>query len=167
MTAFFRIDITVDAAQTQRIFTGLARNLLNQNIEDWLRDEIDPYIRGRIERRFANQGDDVVGAWLPLAPATERIRAAKGFPPSYPINERTHYMRDWLVGYEGDVTATAVDVTLTHPAQAAAPLTQQKIATAQGGKSYPQTPPRPVIGVNRVDNDFIHNALIQHLFRGL
>lgn len=163
----FVVTITVDKDNVGHIFSTLSGNLMGGSISVWLRDEVDVYLRRRMEQRFTGEGDDVVGKWLPLASATEKIRAAKHFPPAHPINERTHYMRDWLTGYDGQIQATGVDVTLTQPGQVAAPLTQQKINTAQHGKSYPQTPPRPVIGVNSADSDWIQNSLVHYMFSGI
>lgn len=165
MTNFFQIN--VDTSFASAVFLQVMSNLDPGSIGVWLQDVADPYVRERIQDRFTNEGDDVVGAWSPLSPATDSIRASKGFPPAHPINVRTGYMRGFLVGTDGDVAVLPGGAQLTNPGNGAGPLTQQKIAAAQGGKSYPRTPPRPVLGLNAADALFIHAGLTKHILSGI
>jgi hypothetical protein len=163
----FRVDISLEESQLRRLFAVLASNLMYINLEDFLADEVSPYLRRRIADRFIAEGDDVVGQWTPLAPTTERIRQSKGFPPAHPINARTHDMEDWLVMTPGDVKISSTEAVLTHPGPTNDGLMNDKMKAAQQGLTYPQTPPRPVIGVNQIDHDFIQSALVRYMFSGI
>lgn len=133
----------------------------------FLEDIVEPYISERIARRFYGEGDDVSGPWAPLKRTTEAIRSAKGFPPAHPINVRTSMMENFLTTNRGTVRSSTVDASLTHPDASKDPLMDQKIRAAQGGKSYPRTVPRPVIGLNEFDNLMIQSSLIRYMFSGL
>lgn len=154
-----------DVSQAQ--FAGTVA-LLNQRLSSvglslFLKTVVDPFVRNRIEQRFISEGDDVSGKWHPLTAATALIRTQKGFPPDHPINVRTGLMRQFLVGTPGDVRASGPLVTLTHPPPTADGLMTQKISTAQAGKSRPQTPARPVMGLNTNDALFITSELTAYL----
>lgn len=163
----FLVDIQVELGDVNRIFTHMEHAVGMVELGIFLETEVDLYLRKRITQRFAGEGDDVVGKWLPLAPATEKIRASKGYPPAHPINARTHYMEDFLVGQPGSVLPVGPAIVLTHPAASGGGLMDQKIETAQKGRGNPQTPPRPVLGLNEADLAFIHFQLVHHLFAGL
>lgn len=164
----FRIDIFADIGSVDRIFAHMAQAVSMPELYEFLRVQVDPYIRTRISRRFTGEGDDVVGNWAPLAPSTEHIRAFKGYSPSHPINVRDHYMRDFLVGTPGNIVPLGTTgAVLTHPGVSGGPLTDQKIETAQMGKAYPRTPPRPVMGMNEADLAWMHFQLVHHIFSGM
>jgi|SRR3954462_643336 hypothetical protein len=160
-------DVTVDPTAINYLLRNTGHNMSQAGIAVFLETEIAPWVQRRVARRFAGEGDDVTGAWAPLAPATEAIRAARGFPPSHPINQRTHMMRDWLVANDGEIKIGGADVTLTYPGPTNDGLMDTKIKAAQMGKTYPQTPPRPILGLNDTDDLFIQSALVQFLLSGL
>lgn len=161
--AKIKVTITGDTQDVQMVFGHMQQAVGMTELGQFLRDDIDPYLRGRIAARFAGEGDDVVGQWLPLAASTVGIRQSRGLGGAHPINVRTHMMKDFLVTKPGDIKLSGLEATLTSPGPGD-PLTDQKIRTAQQGKSYPNTPPRPVIGVNTVDLDYIHIQLTRYLF---
>jgi hypothetical protein len=166
MTGFL-IDIQTDVDGPQRIFAQLEAKVQQSSLADWLYNVVSPYVAERIQDRFSSEGDDVSGPWAPLRSTTEAFRTSKGFPPDHPINVRTHLMEGFLVGDPGRVSTSGAGVTLTHPGNTPGPLTALKIQAAQQGKTFPQTPPRPVIGLSNLDSIFINSELVRYLFSGL
>lgn len=158
-------DVQVDPISAVGLIQGIHDRLSGPQLEKFLNDQIDEWVRDRISRRFAGEGDDVTGAWAPLLPATESIRASRGFPPAHPINQRTHMLRDWLVGTAGDVKVTGTGATYEHPGPTSGVM-EQKLQTAQAGKGFPRTVPRPVLGLNEVDDLYIQFELTKFLLSG-
>ncbi len=159
--------VDVDPSQVTRLLSMMELNVSHPGLAVFLEDDIDPFIRTRIDERFAAEGDDAVGAWAPLLSTTEALRASKGFPPAHPINQRTHMMHNFLVGTHGDVKASSTDATLTYPGPGVDALMGLKLKAAQAGKSYPQTVPRPVLGFSDTDELYIHTELVRHILSGL
>jgi hypothetical protein len=74
-------------------------------------------------------------------------------------------MESFLAADPGAITG---QTTWTFPAPGAATgELAEKIKTAQQGKASPSTVPRPVIGMNNVDEAFITTDLEAFLVRGL
>lgn len=165
--AQFRVDIQVTPDQLNGVILQMMQAIQVDVLADWLQEDIDPYLRARVEARFNQEGDDVVGAWLPLRASTERIRVAKGYPPSSPINVRSGQMRHFLTAVRGDVKQSGIQAELVFPGPVGDPLTEQKIRVAQQGKTAPVTPPRPVLGLNENDLFYIQTDLVRHMFAGL
>lgn len=159
----FYIYFDVNEAQFAGAVALLSQRLSSAGLALFLKTVVDPFIRNRIEQRFTAEGDDVTGKWHPLTVATALIRAEKGFPPDHPINVRTGYMRRFLVNTPSDVRPAGPMVTLTHPPSDADGLMALKLSTAQAGKSRPQTPARPVMGLNTNDALFITSELTAYL----
>lgn len=129
----------------------------------FLKTAVVQYIQARVAKRFQSEGDDVTGRWTPLAVETELIRAAQGFPPSHPINVRTGEMMQFLVADSGDAIGSGGFAVLTYPSQPPTGELERKMRTAQLGKPFPSTPPRPVLGLNMNDNIFITAELAGYL----
>lgn len=163
----FEILFESDASSATGVFSSLEDKLDPSGLVSFLETEVDPYIRGRIAGRFSTEGDDVSGRWHPLTRATQYYRARQGYPPAHPINVRTRQMRDFLVHTRSQVRSSGLEVILLHPPPVADSELNRKIATAQGGKSSPGTPPRPVIGVNENDLLFITSSLAAYLIQGI
>lgn len=155
--------ITTDRASVDRALQFLEARLSPVGLVAFLNTVVDPFIRNRIQQRFASEGDDVVGTWHPLAAATQQIRAFYGFPPSHPINQRTGRLESWLVGTSSDVKQFGVGASLQHPPPGSDAILNKKLKTAQSGSSYPPTSPRPVIGVNENDLLFVTSSLVAWL----
>jgi hypothetical protein len=126
-----------------------------------------PYLNARARARFANEGDDVVGKWLPLSEGTAAIRESKGYPGEHPINHRTGQLERWITGGAVGVTTFPGGVLMTYPKDAPTGELAQKIQTAQEGKGQPYTPARPVLGLNETDFLFAANALETHITRAV
>lgn len=116
----------------------------------WMETSVDPWLRERVATRFNNEGDDVSGPWLPLAPYTQDVRTQMGYGGEHPINVRTGDMQDFLTR-QGNIYPTALGATLEAPGDSSDTLMAEKIITAQQGSESPMTPPRPVLGINARD----------------
>jgi hypothetical protein len=160
-----RVDviITTDRSSADRAIQYLEARLSPVGLVTFLSTVVDPFIRNRIQQRFAGEGDDVVGAWHPLSVATQQIRASYGFPPSHPINVRTGKLESWLVGAKSDVKQFGIGASLEHPPPGSDAILSKKLSTAQSGSSSPVTPARPVIGVNENDLLFVTSSLVAWL----
>ena len=132
-------------------------------IGEFLGITVDPYIRKRAKSRFASEGDDVTGAWAPLADTTQDFRKNQGFGPDHPINIRTGELENYITGTPGGVVANASGALLTSPGNPPSVEMglETKVKTAQGGKTYPSTPARPVMGVNEQDLSTVLTALTE------
>lgn len=153
MPGFINIQIVGNAAGVQAMLTRMENKLLPPNIGAFLHATVDPYLQQRASDRFANEGDDVVGAWSPLQPATAAIRSAHGFGADHPINRRTGELERYIAQSGGDVSLNPLGATLTFPGTPASGELADKVQTAQVGRSFPNTVPRPVLGLN--DNDLL------------
>ena len=140
-----------NASGVQAMLAHLQNKLSPPNLGAFLLGQVDPYLRNRVADRFAAEGDDVSGKWLPLQPATETIRASQGYSPAHPINRRTDEMRDHLLYSASGVSMGVAGTTLTYPGNAPSGELEDKMTTAQVGRSYPDTPARPVLGMNQND----------------
>lgn len=120
---------------------------------------VGPYLQQRAKQRFQNEGDDVVGAWLPLNPTTVTIREATGFTGEHPINRRTGELEEWVTQGDFFPYPIGAGATMVYPGKDASGTLKAKVETAQKGKASPATPPRPVLGVNETDLLFITAAL--------
>jgi hypothetical protein len=158
MTSFF-VHIETDASRVESVMNALDDRLNPIGLSAFLQTVVDPFIRNRVDQRFASEGDDVSGNWHPLTQATQQIRAAYGYPPSHPINKRTGKLHAQLVK-QSDVKPTGMGATLEHPAPGSLdPITAKKLKTAQMGSTNPKTPARPVLGVNENDLLFVTSSL--------
>lgn len=140
-----------NATGVQAMLAHLQNKLSPPNLGAFLLGQVDPYLRARADARFQSEGDDVTGKWAPLEQATEMIRASQGFPAAHPINERTGELRDYLANAPSAVSMNVIGTTLTYPGAAPSGELADKMATAQAGRSYPETVARPVLGMNHND----------------
>lgn len=133
---------------------------------------IDPYLRRRAKERFQNEGDEMVGSWLPLASATVTIREASGFPGEHPINVRTGELEDYITGGAANpaLPIPGVGAALDFPGRPATGELKRKVETAQQGKpasaGMRATPPRPVLAVGMEDLAFTVSSLTFFLSTG-
>lgn len=167
MALGFQITIETDSKSAQGVVDELRDRLDAAGLSQFLEKVVEPFIKLRIENRFGSEGDDVTNAWQPLRVATQLIRASYGFPPDHPINVRTSQMKDFLVNSRSDIKASGADVELIHPPPTGSRSLDDKIKTAQMGKSKPKTPPRPVLGFNENDLLFVTSELAAYLVEGI
>jgi hypothetical protein len=165
MTGPFRMVVVVTDRTADRVLRNLELAMSDGSIETFLLGNTADYIHQRTRARFTGEGDDVTGPWQPLQPATEAIRIGQGYPGPHPINVRTGDMESFLTTDPGAITG---QTTWTFPAPGAATGDlAEKIITAQQGRAAPATVPRPVIGLNNVDEAFIVMDLEEFLRRGM
>lgn len=152
------IQISVDKKSVDHMLRLVEARTSPAGVAVWLDQFADPIVRKRAEERFQSEGDDVVGAWLPLKPFTQALRASQGYGAAHPINRRTGELEDYVTHARGDVTMTAIGATLTSPdPSSVTPRLHDKIETAQLGSPFPNTPARPVMGLN--GNDLVLQLL--------
>jgi hypothetical protein len=136
-----------------------------------LTGQVGPYLQERARRRYEGEGDDVVGRWSPLAPATQEIRANNaqwGVGPASPINVRTGQMREYITqsSFE-DVVPHSLGATLYYPSRKSegrgGKALTEKMKTAQQGRANPRTPARPVLGMNETDMQTVLVMIGRHI----
>jgi hypothetical protein len=163
----FDINIIGDDRGVQAVLGHLDSALSPSGIAAFLGGTVQPYIKQRAEGRFRGEGDDVVGNWIPLASATQHIRASQGYGPAHPINRRTGELEDYITGSPSQISIHALGATLTHPGKKPMGELKDKVETAQMGRQSPRTPSRPVLGMNMQDMGFVLSALAIYIRSGV
>lgn len=151
MPGFLDVSIVGDEAGVQAMLLHLETKLSPPSLGVFLAAKVDPFLRVRSGQRFAGEGDDVVGQWLPLTAATQGIRQQMGYGAAHPINRRTGQLEDYIRNAPSNLTVHPAGANLTYPGTPATGDTLDKLQTAQQGSPFPATPPRPVLGVNERD----------------
>lgn len=150
-------------AATDNVEAMLAKleiTLSGPALSTFLSASMTPWLKQRAQERFANEGDEVVGRWAPLQPATQEFRANGDWPgigPDHPINRRTGELEELMTSGQDDVfftTDTAV-VQYPRPSMYGAGELALKVETAQRGKATPRTVARPVAGFGARDLSFL------------
>jgi hypothetical protein len=150
--------VIVDADSAQMMLRRIMSRLSPIAMAAWMHAVVGPYLRERAQARFASEGDDVVGKWAPLAPATVHIRETSGYGGAHPINVRTTELEQYITGGDPLVVATAGDALMTWPGSPpSGDVLEQKVVIAQVGDR--RTPARPVVGINERDLMFVLSAL--------
>lgn len=150
-TGFIDFEIVGNRQGVQFMLDRIDSALSPVGLAAFLHGSVAPWLEERAEQRFAKQGDDASGRWAPLKPITVEIREEEGYGPG-PINQRTHELRDYILGVGSDVTAGPGLASLTFPGKPAnTQRLKTKVETAQKGKARPATVKRPVLAVNERD----------------
>lgn len=158
------VQIIGDSSGVQAMLNHLDTALNPVAIAGFLGATVDPYLRSRMKDRFAGEGDDVVGKWIPLAQTTQDIRQQQGYGAAHPINRRTGDLENYIVGSPNAISIHGLGATLTMPGNRPTGELKKKVETAQRGKANrPVTPPRPVLGMNEKDLAFVLTALAFHV----
>lgn len=144
-------DVDIHSREVEALLMRMNTALSPFAIAQFLGGPVEEYVRRRAEQRFANEGDDVVGKWAPLKPATQMIRAQEGYGADGPINRRTDELINYIVGSPGRTQPHGLGATLTYPGNPPGASVSEKMRTAQSGKAYPNTVPRPVLGLGETD----------------
>jgi hypothetical protein len=151
MPGYIDVQIVGDTSGVQAMLMHLHNKLSPGNMASFLLGNVDPFLRTRASARFSGEGDDVVGSWAPLQPATQAIRVNKGYGADHPINRRTGELERYITGTMGSVAVTPLGSVLTSPGTPPSGELADKVSTAQSGRAFPRTVPRPVLGVNERD----------------
>lgn len=155
------VQIIGDDSGVQKMLAVLDTALNPVAIAGFLTGVVEPYVHERAEARFADEGDDVVGPWQPLKPATVAIRQAQGYGGAHPINVRTGELESYITEGPGNTLVHPFGATLTMPGQPATGDLADKVRTAQEGDT--RTVARPVMGLNEQDLAFVLLALARHV----
>lgn len=146
------VQFVTDATTARAMMAAIAVRMSAPMMQGFMQAAVVPYIQQRATDRFARQGDDVSGPWLPLAVATQQIRQQAGFQPAHPINVRTGQLRAFVTGSYGRVVSAGgmTDLEYPNPGNMMGIL-MRKLMVAQAGTPAPPTPARPVLGFNMND----------------
>lgn len=162
MTVF--IDIDVDDSAPRGAMDRLEDALRPDNLERWLKSTAQPLMQRRAKANFKAERDPTGAAWAPMSPATQKIRAAAGFPPQ-PLMVRTGELHRYITGSPFHTTALPDGAMLTAPGQGGSAEAVKKFKAAQHGtKQNPwpnakPTPARPVLGLTPRDGRTLGHAL--------
>lgn len=146
MTSGIDVKILADASSAILLLTRLEVALSAPGVAVFLETNVKQLIQERAQARFNSQGDDVSGVWKKLTDATVSIRESQGFGPT-PINIRTTDLERFITTSAGQI----IGDTLVYPGDAPTRALEQKVMTAQQGRTFPETPARPVLGLNETD----------------
>lgn len=163
-TGYIDIDLIGDVKYVTKMIDHLDQKLGPQGLTAFLSMTVYPYLLNRAKERFQDEGDDAVGKWAPLAPATEVIRQSMGFGGAHPINVRTGELERYITqgSVSSSVQASGLGAFLQHPANPpSGKKLKSKLKTAQqGDPAFGRgVPARPVLGMNETDLGFIMAAM--------
>lgn len=158
--------ITVADQEVKALMEKLRSRVSKPSIRIYLRSQARPFLQGRMQQRFQNEGDELTGKWAPLRPTTAMIRANAGYGAQRPINIRSGELFKFVM--DGKVTAEA----LTFPGRTGTKNQQSKLQVAQRGgfgSSASQgaigprrpAPPRPVLAFGEADRTVIMTSLME------
>lgn len=151
-TGWMDFEITGSQRGVQEMLSAVDSALSPIGLAAFLHGEVGPWVKQRAANRFASEGDDVTGPWAPLAETTVLIRENYGFPGPGPINHRTGQLEEYITqGSVGVVASQGAGILRYPDNRPTEPGLQEKLKTAQQGKSDPQTVARPVLGLNERD----------------
>lgn len=125
----------------------------------WLLETIGPFLQMRAKRRFRIEGDDASGPWAELSKSTHAFRLSQGYIPDHPINKRTGRLERYITRSAINTWVQGSSAMLVFPSNPPRGATKQKVQTAQYGKMYPRTVPRPVLALGPVDYTFIQKSI--------
>lgn len=163
-TGFIDFEIVGDRRGVQAMLNSIDSALSPEGLSAFLGLAVGPWVKERAADRFAQEGDDVTGKWAPLQDATVEIRQKAGFGGDHPINKRTGELEEYITQGQIGVTAAPGVATLKYPKNPPATKgLKQKMSTAQRGRGYPATVPRPVLGLNERDLAQVMTMLALHV----
>lgn len=140
------LSFLVEDADVQALLLSLELKLGPVEMGGFMSSIVAPYLKERVKARFENEGDDAVGKWAPLAPATVESRIAQGYGGEHPINIRTHELENFILAAPAQLTLDPFGVAITIKPEASGKI-ENKLQYAQAT--------RPVLGVGVVDLEFI------------
>lgn len=165
------VNVVADHSDVDAELERLQDRLSPDSIGRFHRDETHPYLRGRIARRFATEGDEASGKWQELTMATRAIRASLGYGAAHPINVRTGQLRSYVLSSHAVVEGGN---TLAIPGRGGSAEVRRKLVAAQVGsqsRSSRRTgpnrraPARPVLALSGADAEYIGHLFDRYLGR--
>lgn len=143
------LDFQVYADSANVTLRNIEMALTGAGLSIFVSTRVRQWLQERAEARFAAEGDDASGRWVPLSDTTNKIRESLGYPPVTPINVRTGELKRHVESGKGDVGIDAFGVTYHWPGGTIAPGLERKMRGAQVGGT--RQPARPVAAVNIQD----------------
>ena len=154
------IDLIGDLNSANLMLEYLERILSSTGMMAFLHLNVGPYIQSRTRDRFMSEGDDATGPWLPLSQSTVERRERMGLGGPGPINVRTGELEQWITQSQFMTSPHALGATLKYPGKDTGRKSlREKMATAQKGRVYPSTPPRPVLVLDERDLMYVVTTL--------
>lgn len=157
------ISVVGEDEGVERMLQVLDTALSPTAIAGFLGFEVGPYLERRARARFAGEGDDAVGQWAPLKPATVEVRETAGYGGEHPINRRTDELMNYITGSGGDASPEVYGASLIFPGKPPMGDLEDKVSIAQQGGGEYNTVPRPVLGLSEADLIFVLSALAFHI----
>ena len=168
----FLVTTDWDAYRSEAMLNSVMRAVGPTSLLSWLSGPADGYMTDEIVDRFAYEGDDKSGDWLPLTESTRRIREDLGFPGSNPINERTGGLLDFVM-HSRDYISGSNWAGMEIPGDPGQVDLERKLLHAQRGATenprFPGaiTPPRPVLAVDESDMESLLKILEMHIMESV
>lgn len=162
MPGWIDIKIIGDQAGVKEMLRRVEVALSPVGLETFMKQIVEPWLQSRARDRFQDEGDDAVGAWLPLKPATVAIRSQR-WGGEHPINRRTGELENYITQSTANVAPLGAGVVLTYPGDKATGELIKKVETAQVGRIAPSTMPRPVLGMNETDLTVVLGGLAKFI----
>lgn len=163
-TGWIEFEIVGNERGVEAMLMSINSALSPIGLAAFLHGGVGPWIQQRAAARFNAEGDDVSGKWAPLQEATVHIRETSGFGGEHPINKRTGELEAYITKGQINVTTTVGQGTLTYPGNPPSSRgLQEKMRTAQKGRTSPSTVARPVLGLNERDLSVIMTMLAFHI----
>lgn len=155
--------VDVDDEDAIRMMDRVMETVGPVSLERWLRMAAHPHFTNEIVQRFAYQGDRVSGHWPDASEATEAMKENLEFDAEA-LNIRTGEMFDFLTS-KAQFSVAGDQAMMSLPGRRPNPLMTRKIRTAQFGSNdnpideFGPTPPRPVLGFDEQDMEFLLRSL--------
>jgi hypothetical protein len=156
-----QVSLDVDAKEALALIERGIRATDEASFALFMTTDVREYLQDRVRQRFADEGDDAVGAWLPLDPDTVAIKEKQG--RSRGTNIRTGALFEWLTEAEGRLFGAEEQVILEWPSDPPSAEVLEHFLTAQEGSEETGAPARPVLGFSTVDFWSIMNDLNEFL----
>lgn len=159
-----------DIGPTDAELSRLMSRLRSSSLRTFMQDKVRPFINQRTIERFESEGDDASGKWEQLQLTTGRIRMFQGFPPLHPINVRTGQLRAFVTTSSRVSNVGRYGASATFPGKLPSGELRHKLEIAQMGGRGRNThsrqgpnraaPPRPVLALGFVDQQFVGYSLL-------
>lgn len=144
--------VLVDDKQALAMLSRLEQALTGPSLHAFLMAGVEPYLRSRAKQRFDSEGDKAVGGkWAPLKPYTQRVRVDAGYGPMHPINKRTGALESYITQGSNEFRTSAISAALLMPGKGGTKDQKKAFETAQIGRRWPLTAPRPVLALDQQD----------------
>lgn len=184
------IRFEVDDSGVRGVIEALQQRLMPNQLQEFLIAHAHPELKQSAEERFANEGDDIVGAWAELTRTTGLVRSWLGYPPFHPINVRSGALKNFVLNTFTTRVSGGAGAVLMMPGPASGELLSKFRVAQQGGaglggvtrsgfgrgsasathgESGPNrpTPPRPVLAIGQRDSLEISLQLLDWLRVGI